>query len=118
MSLSDELLRAPEKLALIRDELLTVLQETYATAAFLVDEEGNPFATVGNIEFTLPHPLAGLDALLGALLGERESESETRYVVERVGSRALVVLAFDTPEEATSHRTRVASLAVAIDSLL
>ncbi|HSF18887.1 MAG TPA: hypothetical protein VLK65_25405 [Vicinamibacteria bacterium] len=118
MSLSDELLRAPEKLAAVRAELRSVLRETHAAAAFLVDEEGNPFATIGNIEFPLPHPLAGLDALLEALLGERESESETRYVVERAGPRALVVLAFDNPEDASSHRARVASLAVEIDSLI
>lgn len=118
MALSDKLLEDPEKLSALREALRTSLQETHARAAFLVDEDGNPFATIGNIEFPLPHPLAGLASLLEALLGEHERGPASRYVVERAGARALVVLAFDSPADASRHRARVEALAVTIDSLI
>jgi hypothetical protein len=65
-----------------------------------VDENGSPFATVGHLEFQLPHPLAGLlgrggEPLLDALLGEPQQE-DSCFVVERALERALVVVVLDT----------------------
>jgi hypothetical protein len=98
MALSDDMLADPERMARLRRRLEALARESGAGAAFLVDEGGTPFATIGHVEFRLPHPLAGLledgqaDAILGALLGEPPSERPSGLVVERLSDRALLVL--------------------------
>jgi hypothetical protein len=99
MALSDEVLAHPGKLAAVRARLRALGSAVDARASFLVDEDGNPFATVGHLEFQLPHPLAGLlgrggEPLLQALLGEPQPE-ESGFVVERVLDRALVVVVLE-----------------------
>jgi hypothetical protein len=119
MALSDELLSSGDKLARLRAGLESVVEETGASAGFLVDEHGNPFATVGHVEFRLPHPLAGLveggaEPILGALVGEPPPEDDSRFVVERIDERALVVLMLDVPLSADRRRvvrSRVAKIA-------
>ena len=121
MSLSDEILQNRTLLHELRSRLRALVDETGARAAFLVDEEGHPFATVGHIEFELPHPLASLvergapDPLLGALLGEPETGA-SGYLVERAGARALLVLRHDRPS--AERRARVREAARAIDAIL
>jgi hypothetical protein len=106
MALSDEILADPVRRRRLRGRLLALVRESGASAAFLVDERGTPFATTGHVEFRLPHPLAGLvgegaaDAILGALVGEPETEPSA-VLVERLGARALLVLVFPRP-----HRRR------------
>lgn len=116
MALSDELLKAPNKLAALRDRLALEREEAGARAAFLLDESGSPFATVGTIEFSLPDPVSSHTELLSALLGETVPSSP--YLVARAAKRALVVLVFDSPAAANENRTRMAPLANAIESLL
>jgi hypothetical protein len=118
MALSDEVLAHPEKLAAVRHRLRVLGGLLNARASFLVDEEGNPFATVGHLEFQLPHPLAGLlgrggEPLLEALLGEPQPE-ESCFVVERVLERALLVVVLDraaTREDRTVVRRHASELA-------
>jgi hypothetical protein len=103
MALSDELLSNGPKLSRLREKLEEVISTSRARAGFLVDEEGSPFATVGNVEFHLPHPLAGIleqegaDPILEALLGQPPSRETSCYVVERLTERCLVVLVLDSP---------------------
>lgn len=120
MALSDEMLSSGTKLARIRDELDEIVSQSGASAGFLVDEEGNPFATVGHVEFRLPHPLAGLveddgaAPILQALLGEPDSRAPSSYLVERLNDRCLVVLTFDSPipaHQRDSLRRRARALA-------
>ena len=131
MSLSDDLLIHPRRLSAVRQEVASLVAELAATAGFLVDEEGAPFATVGHIEFRFPHPLTNLrggDALLKALVGESpggpggNDEGEgSRYIVERVGKRALLALLLESPLRSTGHRTmrrRIRVTAKAIARLL
>jgi hypothetical protein len=120
MALSDEMLASPAKLARTREELEAIVSRSDASAGFLVDEEGNPFATVGHVEFRLPHPLAGLveedgaAPILEALLGETGARVKSCYLVERLTDRCLVVLAFDSPipaREREELRERARALA-------
>jgi hypothetical protein len=103
MALSDEILADPDRRTRLRSRLEALARESGAEAAFLVDEDGTPFATIGHVEFRLPHPLAGLvetgeaDAILGALLGEPQTEQRSRLIVERLSARALLVLALARP---------------------
>jgi hypothetical protein len=98
MALSDEILADPDRMTRLRSRLEALARESGASAAFLVDEGGTPFATIGHVEFRLPHPLAGLvedgaaDAILGALVGEPQAERASGLVVERLRARALLVL--------------------------
>jgi hypothetical protein len=98
MALSDEVLSEPDRMIRLRSRLEALARECGAGALFLVDEEGTPFATIGHVEFRLPHPLAGLvaegeaDAILAALVGEPQKEPASGLVVERLSSRALLVL--------------------------
>jgi hypothetical protein len=121
MALSDELLGKANRLAKVRDRIERLVSSMDAEAGFLVDEDGNPFASVGHIEFPFPHPLAGLldrgaASLLGALLGEPATD-ESRFVVERAGERALVVLIVATPLS-SSNRALVHEEARRIAALL
>ena len=128
MALSDDLLIYPHRLSTVRREVAGLVTELGATAGFLVDEEGTPFATVGHIEFRFPHPLTNLrggDALLKALVGEspggKENGEGSRYIVERVGKRALLALLLESPLRSTGHRTmrrRIRVTAKAIARLL
>ena len=128
MALSDDLLIHPRRLSAVRQEVAGLVAELKVTAGFLVDEEGTPFATVGHLEFRLPHPLTNLgggDALLKALVGESRREKDegerSRYIVERVGKRALLALLFESPLVATEQRAmhrRVRVTAKAIARLL
>jgi hypothetical protein len=103
MALSDEILEDPDRMSRLRSRLEALAFECGADAAFLVDEGGTPFATIGHVEFRLPHPLAGLveerdaDAILGALVGEPQSARPSGLVVERLSARALLVLVFPRP---------------------
>ena len=120
----------PRRLSAVRQEVASLVTELKATAGFLVDEEGTPFATVGHIEFRFPHPLTNLsggDALLKALVGESpggpggNDEGGSRYIVERVGKRALLALLLESPLRSSGHRTmrrRVRLTAKAIRRLL
>src|SRR5574341_495343 len=98
MALSDEILQDHDRRTRLRSRLETLAVESGAEAAFLVDESGTPFATIGHVEFRLPHPLAGLveegdsDAILRALVGEPPPPRPTGVVVERLSARALLVL--------------------------
>ena len=129
MALSDDLLIHPLRLSAVRQEVASLVTELRATAGFLVDEEGTPFATVGHMEFRLPHPLTDLgggDALLEALVGEspggpsgKDEGEGSRYIVERVSKRALLALLLESPLR--PHRTmrrRVRLTAKAIRRLL
>jgi len=106
MALSDEILADPDRMARLRSRLEALARESGAGAAFLVDEGGTPFATIGHVEFRLPHPLAGLveegeaDAILGALVGEPQTERASGVVVERLSARALLVLVLPRPPAA------------------
>lgn len=119
MAISDEILSSGDKLARVRARLETLVTETGASAGFLVDECGNPFATVGHVEFRLPHPLAGLveagaEPLLGALVGEPPPGEDSRFLVEHVDERALVVLVLEVPlsaERRRLFRSRVSEIA-------
>jgi hypothetical protein len=123
MALSDDLLSYPQRLSAVRQEVADLVAELKAVAGFLVDEEGTPFATVGHMEFRFPHPLTNLgggDALLKALVGESRSgkDEESRYLVERVGKRALLALFLESPllateQRAVRRRVRVAAKAIA-----
>jgi hypothetical protein len=95
MALSDEILADPERMTRLRSRLEALARESGARAAFLVDEGGTPFATIGHVEFRLPHPLAGLveegdaDAILGALVASpRPNGLGPRR--ERLSARALL----------------------------
>jgi hypothetical protein len=98
MALSDDLLADPDRMTRLRRRLEALARESGAGAAFLVDEGGTPFATIGYVEFRLPHPLAGFveqgdaDAILGALVGEPQAKRASGLVVERLSARALLVL--------------------------
>ena len=131
MALSDDLLIHPLRLSAVRQEVASLVTELRATAGFLVDEEGTPFATVGHMEFRLPHPLTNLgggDALLEALVGEspggpsgKDEGEGSRYIVERVGTRALLALLLESPLLPSGQRTmrrRVRLAAKAIRKLL
>jgi len=99
MALSDEWLHGKLHQADVKSSIRQLVSTIDARAAFLVDEEGTPFATVGSVEFSLPHPLSKLDggeALIGALVGE-PPEKASHYVVSRAGSRALLVAWMDRP---------------------
>jgi hypothetical protein len=106
MALSDEILADPDRMTRLRSRLEALARESGAGAAFLVDEGGTPFATIGHVEFRLPHPLAGLveedeaDAILGALVGEPQTERASGLVVERLNARALLVLVLPRPPAA------------------
>jgi hypothetical protein len=104
VSLSDDLLADSERLGQLRERLEALVQKHSARGAFLVDEEGMPFAAVGNLEFRLPHPMAGFldegnaDAILAALVGESAAaEPASVLVVERLSERALLVLVLVSP---------------------
>jgi hypothetical protein len=119
MALSDDLLDAPRKLSAVRREISGLVGELGATAGFLIDEDGTPFATVGHMEFRLPHPLSNLrggEALLKALVGEYE-HAGSRYLVERVGRRALLALLLETPQDRHARR-RARATAKTIASML
>ena len=129
LSPADDLLIHPLRLSAVRQEVASLVTELRATAGFLVDEEGTPFATVGHMEFRLPHPLTDLgggDALLEALVGEspggpsgKDEGEGSRYIVERVSKRALLALLLESPLR--PHRTmrrRVRLTAKAIRRLL
>lgn len=122
MAVSDDLLHHPHRLSAVRKQIESVVADLGAAAGFLVDEDGTPFATVGHVEFQLPHPLPSLregDALLKALVGEDPSEVDGgRILVERVGDRALLTLLFEKPlpstrKRATRRRSRDCARAVA-----
>ncbi len=123
MALSDDILDDPDRRTRLRSRLEALARESGAEAAFLVDERGTPFATVGHVEFRLPHPLAGLfeggdaDAILGALVGEPQSETSSGLVVERLSARALLVLVFPRPPNPL-RRLSIRSSARALASLL
>jgi hypothetical protein len=103
MALSDDILADPDRMTRLRSRIEALARESGAGAAFLVDERGTPFATVGHVEFRLPHPLAGLvegdeaDAILGALVGEPQTARSSGIVVERLSARALLVLVLPRP---------------------
>jgi len=123
MALSDEILADPGRMTRLRSRLEALARESGARAAFLVDEGGTPFATIGHIEFRLPHPLAGLvesgeaDAILGALVGEPQSERASGLVVERLSARALLVLVLPRPPVAR-RRLAIRAKARALAALL
>ena len=118
MALSDEVLSEPDRMIRLRSRLEALARESRASAAFLVDEEGSPFATIGHVEFRLPHPLAGLvaegeaDAILAALVGEPQKAPKSGLVVERLSPRALMVLVLPRPPGA---RRRLAIRSAARD---
>ena len=100
MALSDELLADKQRLELVRERLKRLVADLGASASFLIDEAGAPFASVGHFEFTLPHPVADLDELLTALVGGSAEEGEppaSPYLVARAGRRAFLVLVVDPP---------------------
>jgi hypothetical protein len=122
MPLSDELLTDRKRMGLVRKRLRGLVGELGAAASFLVDEAGAPFASVGHVEFTLPHPVADLDELLTALVGESvEAEDEVTmaspYLVTRAGQRALLVLVVERPLS-KNDRERFQRAAQELSSLL
>lgn len=115
MALSDEVLADPERMSRLRSRLEALARESDARAAFLVDEGGTPFATVGHVEFRLPHPLAGIvqegdaDVILAALVGEPQTDRPSNLVVERLSARALLVLVLTRPPGKRRRRAIQAS---------
>jgi hypothetical protein len=108
MALSDDVLADPARMRRVKTAVEAIARG--ARAAFLVDEGGTPFATVGHVEFRLPHPLAGLEddaagAVLGALVGEPRGPSPSSVVVERLSARALLVLVLPRPPSARERRS-------------
>jgi hypothetical protein len=129
MGLSDEILRRPSALAEIRSQLKELARVLRARSAFLVDEQGTPFAALGSVEFSYPHPLEGLasggggaellDALVGAPTEAQEGQSS--LMVVRVGPRALLALVLEKPTGGWRRRraaARARRTAVAIAPLL
>lgn len=123
MSLSDALQSSPERRALVRGRLEELVAHLSARGGFLVDESGAPFASVGHLEFTLPHPIASLEdgeVVLEALLGEPISGT-SKILVERLGTRALLAVVWD---DALSERARgraqrrIRSAALELDAIL
>ena len=111
MALSDDVVADPPVLAAIRACLERLVTELGARAGFLVDEKGTPFAAVGHVEFGFPHPLESLgddDVVLKALVGETSASDRTSpYLVEPVGRRALLALAWpESATRATEHAVR------------
>jgi hypothetical protein len=113
MAFSDEIVADPDRMTLLRRKVESLARASGAEAAFLVDEGGTPFATVGHVEFRLPHPLANLvekedaDAILAALVGEPQTRGASSLVVERLNPRALLVVLLPRP---ASSRRRLAIL--------
>jgi len=129
MSLSDEILAQPITLGKIRTVLKKLLDRLGARSAFLVDERGTPFAALGSVEFSYPHPLetlasgAGGAELLDALVGEagEAPRAESPLLVVRVGSRALLALVLERPARGWRRRraaTRAQRAAEAIAKVL
>ena len=125
MAASDDLLEDPNRLSAVRTQIETIVAEHGARAGFLVDQDGVPFAAVGPMEFRLPHPLAHLhggSALLDALVGEKPTDTgDERYVVERVGNKALLALLLEAPlppAERRATRRRMRDSAKSIAKLL
>ena len=106
MPLSDEIVADPERRARLRRRIESLARACSAVAVFLVDEGGTPFATIGHVEFRLPFPLADLveeadaDVILQALVGEPQSRDASSVVVERLSSRALLVVLLPRPANA------------------
>ena len=75
------------------------VRTTGASAAFLVDSVGQPFASVGHIDFEVPEGLGRFtnrqaeDAVLAALVGQRPPSSGCR--VDSIGGLALMVTLFE-----------------------
>jgi hypothetical protein len=111
MPLSDEILADPERRTRLRDRVESVARACGGDAAFLVDEGGTPFATIGHVEFRLPFPLANLveegeaDAILQALVGEPQTRDLSSVVVERVSPRALLVVLLPRPASTRLRNT-------------
>ncbi len=107
MPLSDEIVADPDRRTRLRQRVENVARACGATAAFLVDEGGTPFATTGHVEFRLPFPLANLveegeaDVILQALVGEPQTRDLSSVVVERLSPRALLVVLL--PRSATAR---------------
>lgn len=123
MALSDDLLADRDRMKRVRSGITALAREAGASVAFLVDEAGTPFATVGHVEFRLPHPLAslveegGADAILGALVGEPQNHSSS-VVVERLGARALLVLVLPSPPDARRRSAIVSAARAIVGSLV
>ena len=103
MSLSDEVLARPGAIAPIREVLADLVSQLGARSAFLVDEAGTPFGAFGNVDLPLPHPLASITPLLGALIGEGKEDPYPTVLVRQVNSRALVTVVLN---EALTGRPR------------
>jgi hypothetical protein len=106
MALSDEIVADADRRARLRKRMEGLARASGASAAFLVDEGGTPFATIGHVEFRLPFPLANLveegdaDVILQALVGEPRSGDASRVLVERLSPRALLVVLLPQPASA------------------
>lgn len=94
-SLSDLLIQHPERLRATRALIEAWTRSCRAQAAFLVDESGQPFASVGQVDFVMPRELKTFinedakDAVLAALVGQRLDTSGCD--VQAVCDRALLV---------------------------
>lgn len=124
MSLSDELLRNRARLRRARRELSRLRDSIDARACFLVDEEGAPFAAVGNVEFPYPHPLSGLmkeasgASILEALVGEVPQPAlGSSLVVRRVSRRALLVVVLRAPVTPDSEPDVTRRLVTSVEDL-
>lgn len=120
MALSDEIVADPDRRNQLRGRVESVARACGAVAAFLVDEGGTPFATIGHVEFRLPFPLANLveegdaDVVLQALVGEPQTHNPSSVVVERLSPRALLVVLLPRPASARKRvtiRTRAREIA-------
>jgi hypothetical protein len=125
MPLSDEIVADPEKRARLRVGMESLARACRAAAAFLIDEGGTPFGTIGHVEFRLPFPLANLveegdaDVILQALVGEPQTRDTTSVVVERLSPRALLVVLLSRPATARLRltiRTRAREIAEVLGS--
>jgi hypothetical protein len=103
MPLSDEIVADPDRRTRLRTRIEALARSCGAVAAFLVDEGGTPFATIGHVEFRLPFPLANLveegdaDVILQALVGEPQTRDASSVLVERLSPRALLVVLLPQP---------------------
>ena len=112
-SLSDLLMQRPLKLRETRQLVDQWVRKSGARAAFLVDETGQPFASVGRVDFERPPGLTTFassdakDAVLAAMVGQRVDEAGCH--VEFVGERALLVTLGESEDIGRSSAIRETS---------
>jgi hypothetical protein len=123
MSLSDEILARPGRIASLRNVLSQLAKDLGASSAFLVDESGVPFAAIGHVQFDYPHPLSALAgeasgaAVLEALLGEPRRGTASPFLSCQVSPRALVAIVLECPIGGWKRRAAMGRVKRAVKQL-